>query len=505
MWIVQLALKKPYTFIVAAILILLGGLTAIKNTPVDIFPDINIPVISVIWTYNGMSAEEFEHRLTMYSEFALSANVKDVKSMESQTIDGVGVIKLFFHPGANVDSAMAQATAISQAILRRMPPGVQPPIILRYTAASVPIIQLSLSSKKLSESELYDYGIFRIRQALATVQGTTLPAPFGGKVRQIMIDIDPVALQSTGLSARDVNDAINAQNLALPSGKAKVGDIDYRVLLNNTPPLIESIADMPIKKINGKVVYIRDVAHVRDGFAVQQNIVRTEGARSVLVTILKNGNVSTIDIVQQIKNLVPVLQAAAPPGMKISELFDQSLFVRAAVDNVLEEGLIAACLTGLMILLFLGSWRSTLIVLISIPLSILSSIIVLSLLGMSLNIMTLGGLALAIGILVDDATVEIENIHRNIHMGKDLQTAILDGAEQIAVPTFVATSAICIVFIPVVLLEGPARFLFVPFALAVVFAVFSSYLLSRTVMPVLVKYLLAAELVAHDGGKSNIV
>ncbi|MBU6450465.1 MAG: efflux RND transporter permease subunit [Cyanobacteria bacterium REEB67] len=505
MWIVQLALKKPYTFVVAAILILIGGLVSIKNTPVDIFPDINIPVISVIWTYSGMSAEEFEHRLTMYSEFSLSANVKDVKSMESQTIDGVGVIKLFFHPGANVDSAMAQATAISQAILRRMPPGVQPPIILRYTAASVPIIQLSLSSKVLSESELYDYGIFRIRQALATVPGTTLPAPYGGKVRQIMIDIDPVSLQSMGLSPRDVNDAINAQNLALPSGKAKVGDIDYRVLMNNTPTLIESIGQIPIKMVNNKVVYVRDVAHVRDGFAVQQNIVRTEGSRSVLVTILKNGNVSTLDIVQQIKNLVPVLQAAAPPGMKIAALFDQSLFVRAAVDNVLEEGLIAACLTGLMILLFLGSWRSTLIVLISIPLSILSSIIVLSLLGMSLNIMTLGGLALAIGILVDDATVEIENIHRNIAMGKDLQTAILDGAEQIAVPTFVATSAICIVFIPVVLLEGPARFLFVPFALAVVFAVFSSYLLSRTVIPVLVKYLLAGELAAHERAHDALV
>jgi multidrug efflux pump subunit AcrB len=505
MWIVKLALRRPYTFVVVAILILFGGLISIKNTPVDIFPDINIPVISIIWTYTGMSAEEFEHRLTMYSEFSLSANVKDVKSMESQTIDGVGVIKLFFHPGANVDSAMAQATAVSQAILRRMPPGVQPPIILRYTASSVPIIQLSLSSKTLSESELYDYGIFRIRQALAVVQGTTLPAPYGGKVRQIMIDIDPQSLQSKGLSPRDVNDAINAQNLALPSGKAKVGDIDYRVLLNNTPEAVETLAGIPIKMVNGKTVYIRDVAHVRDGFAVQQNIVRTEGTRSVLVTILKNGAVSTLDIVQQIKNLVPTLQAAAPPGMKISELFDQSLFVRAAVDNVLEEGLIAACLTGLMILLFLGSWRSTVIVLISIPLSILSSIIAMSVLGMSLNIMTLGGLALAIGILVDDATVEIENIHRNIAMGKDLQTAILDGAEQIAVPTFVATIAICIVFIPVVLLEGPARFLFVPFALAVVFAVFSSYLLSRTVVPVMVKYLLASELAQHGQTKQNLL
>jgi multidrug efflux pump subunit AcrB len=505
MWIVQLALRRPYTFVVMAILILLLGVVSIKTTPVDIFPDINIPVISVIWTYGGLPAEEFEHRLTMYSEYSLSANVKDLKSMESQTLDGVAVIRLYFHPGANVDSAMAQATAVSQAILRRMPPGVQPPIILRYTAASVPIIQMSLNSKTLSESELYDYGIFRIRQALAVVQGTTLPAPYGGNVRQIMIDIDPLLLQSKGLSPRDVNDAINAQNLTLPSGKAKIGDIDYRVLMNNTPEVISTIADIPIKKIDNKIIYIRDVAHVRDGFQVQQNIVRSEGSRSVLVTVLKNGAVSTLDIVKHIKEIVPTLQAAAPPGMKITELFDQSIFVRSAVDNVLHEGLIAACLTGLMILLFLGSWRSTLIVLVSIPLSILTSIIILSALGMSLNIMTLGGLALAIGILVDDATVEIENIHRNIGMGKELQTAILDGAEQIAVPAFVATTAICIVFIPVVLLEGPARFLFVPFALAVVFAVFASYILSRTVVPVMVKYMLKSELESHGKSSGNFL
>lgn len=473
MWIVKLALNRPYTFVVMAILILISGVVAIRNTPVDIFPDINIPVISVIWTYSGLPAEEFEHRLTMYSEFALSANVNNLKSMESQTLDGVGIVRLYFHPGASIESAMAQATATSQAILKRMPPGVQPPTILRYSASSVPIIQLSLSSKNLTESQLYDYGIFRIRQALAVVQGTTLPAPFGGKVRQIMIDIDPLALQAKGLSARDINDAINAQNLALPSGKAKIGDTDYRVLMNNTPEVIDTIGDIPVKVVNGKTIFIRDIAHVRDGSAVQQNIVRSEGARSVLVTILKNGAVSTLDIVRQIKELVPTLQAAAPPGMKIDQLFDQSLFVKAAVDNVIHEGILAACLTGAMILLFLGSWRSTLIVLVSIPLSILTSITLLSLLGMSLNIMTLGGLALAIGILVDDATVEIENIHRNIALGKDLQTAILDGAEQIATPAFVATAAICIVFIPVLLLEGPARFLFVPFALAVVFAVFA--------------------------------
>lgn len=504
MWIVKLALRRPYTFVVMAIMILIMGVSSVRSMPVDIFPDINIPVISVIWTYTGMPAEEFERRLTIYSEYALSANVKDVKSIESQTLDGVGVIRLYFHPGANVESAMAQATAVSQAILRRMPPGVQPPIILRYSASSVPIIQLSLSSKTLSESELYDYGIFRIRQALAVVQGTTLPAPFGGKVRQIMIDIDPMALQSKGLSPRDVNDAINAQNLAAPSGKAKIGNTDYRVVMNNTPQLIESINDLPIKMVNGKVIFVHDVAHVRDGFAVQQNIVRTEGSRSVLVTILKNGAVSTLDIVNQIKSLVPTLQAAAPPGMKIEQLFDQSLFVKAAIDNVVHEGIIAACLTGAMILLFLGSWRSTFIVLVSIPLSILASIMALGALGMSLNIMTLGGLALAIGILVDDATVEIENIHRNIQLGKPLETAILDGAQQIAVPAFVATAAICIVFIPVVLLEGPARFLFVPFALAVVFAVAASYILSRTLVPVMVKYMLAGELAEHDNPDKKV-
>lgn len=497
MWVVRLALSRPYTFVVMAILILIVGISSVRTMPVDIFPDINIPVISIIWTYGGMPAEEMERRLTIYSEYSLSANVKDIKSIESQTTDGVGVIRLFFHPGANVESAMAQATAVSQGILKRMPPGVQPPIILRYTASSVPIIQLALSSQTLNEAQLYDYGIFRIRQALAVVQGTTLPAPYGGKVRQIMIDIDPLALQSKGISPRDVNDAINAQNLALPSGKAKIGDTDYRVLLNNTPEVVQALNDLPVTMVNGKVIFIRDVAHVRDGYAVQQNVVRAEGSRSVLVTILKNGAVSTLDIVNQIKGLLPTLQAAAPPGMRIEQLFDQSLFVKAAVDNVVHEGIIAACLTGAMILLFLGSWRSTLIVLVSIPLSILSSIIALDALRMSLNIMTLGGLALAIGILVDDATVEIENIHRNIGLGKDLTSAILDGAQQIAVPTFVATAAICIVFLPVILLEGPARFLFVPFALAVVFAVFASYILSRTLVPVMVKYLLKGELEAH--------
>ncbi|CAN5464892.1 efflux RND transporter permease subunit [soil metagenome] len=503
MWIVELALKRPYTFVVMAVLILIMGVVSIKNTAIDIFPNIDIPVISIIWTYSGLPADEFEKRITVYSEYALSANVNDVKSMESQTLDGVGVIRLYFHPGAKIETALAQATAVSQAILKRMPTGVQPPTILRYTASSVPIIQLSLSSKTLSEAQLYDYGIFRVRQALAVVQGTTLPAPYGGKVRQIMIDLDPEALQAKGLSARDVNDAINTQNLVLPSGKAKIGNIDYRVGLNNSPKFMELLSDIPVKVINGKVVYIKDVAHIRDGNSVQQNIVRSDGSRSVLLTILKNGNVSTLDVVNQIKNLVPTLQAAAPPGMKIDALFDQSLFVRAAVDNVIDEGIIAACLTGAMILLFLGSWRSTFIVLVSIPLSILTSIAVLTVMGYSLNIMTLGGLALAIGILVDDATVEIENIHRNLAMDKPLRQAILDGAEQIASPAFVATLSICIVFIPVVMLDGPARYLFVPFALAVVFAVFASYILSRTLVPVMVEFMLAAELANHNKPQTN--
>jgi multidrug efflux pump subunit AcrB len=493
MWIVRLALRRPYTFVVMSVLIVIMGLLAVVRTPKDIFPDINIPVISVIWTYNGLSTQEFEQRITIYSEFALSSNVNDIERMESQTIDGVGVIRLYFHPGVKISDSLAQATAVSQAILRRMPPSVQPPIILRYTAASVPIVQMSLASEQMSESDLYDYGIFRIRTQIAVINGITLPTPYGGKVRTVMVDLDPSALQARGLSPRDVNEAINVQNLVLPSGRARMAEMDYRVTLNNSPTIVERLNDIPIKTVNGVTVFVRDVAYVHDGYATQTNIVRTNGVRGTLLTILRNGNASTLDIVNGVKKLLPGIQASAPPGMKIGLLFDQSTFVSRAIDSVFHEGLIAACLTGIAILLFLGSWRSTLIVLISIPLSILTSVALLSALGYSINVMTLGGLALAIGILVDDATVEIENIHRNLAMGKPLQQAILDGAQQIAVPAFVATLAICIVFIPVVLLEGPAKFLFVPFALAVVFAVFTSYILSRTVVPVLVKYLLKSE------------
>jgi multidrug efflux pump subunit AcrB len=496
MWIVRLALRRPYTFVVMSVLLVILGVLSIVRTPKDIFPEIDIPVISVIWTYNGLSAQDFEQRITVYSEFALSSNVNDIERIESQTIDGVGIIRLHFHPGVKISDSLAQATAVSQAILRRMPTGVQPPIILRYTAASVPIVQMSLASDKMDESDLYDYGIFRIRTQIAVVNGITLPTPYGGTVRTVMVDLDPQALHAKGLSARDVSEAINVQNLVLPSGRARIADVDYRVNLNNSPAIVSQLNDIPIKTVNGIPVYVRDVAFVHDGAATQTNIVRTNGVRGTLLTILRNGNASTLDIVNGVKKLMPSIQAAAPEGMKIGLLFDQSTFVSRAIDSVQHEGLIAGCLTGAMILLFLGSWRSTLIVLVSIPLSILASISLLSALGYTINVMTLGGLALAIGILVDDATVEIENIHRNLVMGKPLQQAILDGAQQIAIPAFVATLSICIVFVPVVLLEGPAKFLFVPFALAVVFAVFTSYILSRTIVPVLVKYLLRNE--AHQ-------
>jgi len=493
MWIVKLALRRPYTFAVMAIAILIAGFASFRQTPKDIFPEIDIPVISVIWTYNGLSVEEFERQITVYSEFALSANVNDVERIESQTLNGVGIIKLYFHPGAKVERGLAQATATSQAILRRMPPGVQPPTILRYAADSVPIIQMSLSSDTLSEAEVYTYGIFRIRQQLATINGLTLPAPFGGKVRQVMVDLNPAKLQAKGLSARDVNNAINAQNLTLPSGTAKIGDTEYRVKMNNSPDVLDALNNVPIKVENGVVTYVRDVAHVHDGFEVQPSIARADGKRAVLLQILKNGHSSTLDIIKAVKAKVPEMQAAAPPGLKIDLLADQSLFVEAALDGVVHEGLIAAALTAAFILLFLGSWRSTLIVAISIPLSVLASLSLLSAMGHTLNVMTLGGLALAIGILVDEATITIENIHRHLELGSRLRDAILEGSREIALPALVSALAISIVFVPVIFLVGPARFLFTPMALAVVFAILSSYALSRTLVPVLVKFILRNE------------
>jgi len=501
MWIVKLALRRPYTFVVMAIAILIAGFASFRQTPKDIFPEIDIPVISVIWTYNGLSVEEFERQITVYSEFALSANVNDVERIESQTLNGVGIIKLYFHPGAKVERGLAQATATSQAILRRMPPGVQPPTILRYAADSVPIIQMSLSSDTLSEAEVYTYGIFRIRQQLATINGLTLPAPFGGKVRQVMVDLNPAKLQAKGLSARDVNNAINAQNLTLPSGTAKIGDTEYRVKMNNSPDVLDALNNVPIKVENGVVTYVRDVAHVHDGFEVQPSIARADGKRAVLLQILKNGHSSTLDIIKAVKAKVPEMQAAAPPGLKIDLLADQSLFVNAALDGVVHEGLIAAALTATFILLFLGSWRSTLIVAISIPLSVLASLSLLGAMGHTLNVMTLGGLALAIGILVDEATITIENIHRHLELGSRLRDAILEGSREIALPALVSALAISIVFVPVIFLVGPARFLFTPMALAVVFAILSSYALSRTLVPVLVKFILRNE--THHRAAAN--
>src|SRR5262245_15828020 len=497
MWIVKLALRRPYTFAVMALLILVLGGVSIRQMRTDIFPEIDIPVINVIWTYKGMDAEEMERRITTFSEYAYSSNVNDIRKVESQTLNGVAAIKIHFHPGTDVGVAMAQVTSASQAIRQIMPPSVQPPIILRFNASSVPILQLSLSSDTLSESEVYDYALWQLRTQLSTIQGLTLPAPYGGKERQIMVDLDTQAMQSRGVSAKEIADAVNAYNLAYPTGVARIGNREYPVSMNNTPPSAEAFNAIPIKVVNGTTVYMRDVAQVRDGFTTQTTIVRRDGQRGALVTILKNGGASTLDIVNEVKAMLPALRASAPKGLNIDLLFDQSLFVQAAVEGVVHEGVIAGLLTATMILVFLGSWRSTVIVAVSIPLSILASISVLFAMGHSLNVMTLGGLALAVGILVDDATVEIENIHRNLGQGKALKQAILDGAQQIAGPTFVSTLTICIVFVSVVFLDGPAKYLFTPMALAVVFAMAASYLLSRTLVPVMVHYLLPAEVAAH--------
>jgi CzcA family heavy metal efflux pump len=498
MWIVRLALNRPYTFIVASILILVLGFSSIATTPTDIFPNIDIPVVTVIWSYSGLPAKEMEQRITTFSEFVMAV-VNDVKAIDSQTVNGASVIKISFQPQVRIDAAMSQVGAAVNSIRFRMPPGVNPPWIVRFSASTVPIIQLSLSSDTLSESEIYDYGLFRVRQQLTTVPGTLLPTPYGGVARQIMVDLDQNALLAKGLTPIDVTAAINAQNVTLPSGTAKVGSREYTVTTNSSPVDALMLNNVPIKTVNGSLVYMRDIAHVRDGWSVQQNVARANGKPAALLTIMKTGSVSTLDIVNQIKNdVLPTSRAAAPKGLKITELFDQSIFVKASIAGVLREGVIAASLTALMILLFLGSWRSTLIIAISIPLSILSSIIVLSAMGETMNTMTLGGLALAIGILVDDATVTIENIHRHMD-GQPLREAVLIGASEIATPTLVSTLTICIVFVSVVFLTGPAKFLFTPMALAVVFAMLASYLLSRTLVPVLVNFLLGAEHRSADG------
>ncbi|MEH1811767.1 MAG: efflux RND transporter permease subunit [Nostoc sp.] len=506
MWIVKLALRRPYTFVITSILIFVLGVVTITRMATDIFPEINIPVVSVIWSYGGVSPEEMEQRIVTASERSFTTTVNDIEHIESQSLNGVSVIKVFFQPGAKIEAAVAQLTSNTQTILRGLPPGITPPLIIRYNASNVPILQLSVSSTSLSEQELYDNGNNFLRTQLATVQGASVPLPYGGKPRQIMVDIDPQALFAKGLSATDVTTAISAQNLILPGGNAKLGDREYSVRLNSSPQVLDALNNLPIKQINGTVIYIRDVAQVHDGFAVQNNIVRRDGRRSSLLTILKSGSASTLDVVARVKERLPKIQATLPKELDLEILFDQSIFVKASIHGVLIEGLIAACLTAAMILLFLGSWRSTLIVAISIPLSILCSIIALRLIGQTLNIMTLGGLSLAVGILVDDATVEIENIHRNLGQGKPLQQAILDGAQQIAVPAFVSTLAICIVFIPIIFLTGVAQSLFMPLGMAVVFAMLASYLLSRTVVPMLAKFLLGKELhlyIEHENLENN--
>jgi len=493
MWIVQIALKRPYTFVVLAILILAMGAVAIFRTPTDIFPNINIPVVSVIWTYNGLVPREMSDRIVSITERNLTTVVDNIEHVESQSLYGIAVVKVFLQPNASLDRAVSQITASSQTQLKMLPQGTTPPLIIAYSASSVPVLQLALSGKGLSEQELNDYGLNFIRTQLITIPGTAVPYPYGGKQRQVQVDLNPAALQAKGLSALDVVNAVAAQNLILPTGTSKIGGTEYNVDIPNAAP--QTIADLnriPIKTIGDATIYMKDVAWVRDGFPPQTNIVRVNGQRSVLVTIEKAGDASTLNVISGIKSILPRIAATVPPQLKMSPLADQSIFVKGAISGVVREALIAACLTAFMILMFLGSWRSTLIIATSIPLAILTSIIVLSVTGETINIMTLGGLALAVGILVDDATVEVENINRNLESepDKNMDEVVLDSAMQIATPAFVATLSICIVFAPMFLLSGVAKYLFLPLAKAVVFAMLASYVLSRTIVPTMAKYLL---------------
>jgi multidrug efflux pump subunit AcrB len=494
MGIVRFALRFPHTFYVLAALILFLGVAAISAMPTDIFPEINIPVVTVIWQETGLSTPEMEQRVTTYSQYSISSNVNGIKDMEAQTLDGLSVQKIYFQPDVNLDLAIAQIVAATNSIRALLPPGIQPPVVVQYNASSVPVLQVSLSSDTLNEQQLYDYGIYRVRQQLAPIPGVTLPTPAGGKYRQIMVDIDPNKLLARGLTPLDVVNAVNAQNLTLPSGTAKIGDKQYVVRTNATPSTIHDLNDIPVKYVGGAEVFLKDVAQVRDGSMVQQNIVREDGNRSVLLSIIKNGNASTLAVVKAVKAELNTARAAAPKGMTITELFDQSVFVTQSIEGVLREGAIAAVLTALMILLFLGSWRSTLVVMISIPLAILSSLVALYFLGETLNTMTLGGLALAVGILVDDSTVTIENTHRLLAEERmPLPEATLHGAAGIAVPTLVSTLAIACVFTSVIFLQGPAKYLFTPLGLAVVFAMLASYGLSRTLTPIVIGLLLKGE------------
>jgi CzcA family heavy metal efflux pump len=490
MWIVALALRRPYTFVVMALLIIILTPITILRTPVDIFPEIRIPVVSVVWSYTGLSPSEMADRIVSNSERGFTVTVNDIEHQESQALSGIAVTKIFFRPSVNISMAVTQVTAMCQTILRGLPPGTTPPLVITYTASTTPIVQLGLSSKTLAEQQLFDLGNNFLRTQLTTVQGAATPYPFGGKLRQIQVDLDPAKLQAYGLAPADIVNAVSAQNLILPAGTTKIGPTEYTVEMNGTPRTIAELNDLPVKTSNSSTLYLRDVAHVRDGFAPQTNIVRHDGARGVLMSMFKLGGASTLTVVNGVKAAVQNAAQSLPPELSVTALFDQSLFVRASIQGVEREGLIAACLTATMILLFLGDWRPTVIIAVSIPLSIFVSVILLSALGETINIMTLGGLALAVGILVDDATVTIENIERNLAMGKEIRQATLDGAQEIAVPAFVSTLCICIVFVPMFFLAGVAKFLFVPMAEAVCFAMLASYLLSRTLVPTMVVFIM---------------
>ncbi|HKB59653.1 MAG TPA: efflux RND transporter permease subunit [Gallionellaceae bacterium] len=501
LWIVRVALHRPYTFIVLALLILIIGPLVYMTMRTDIFPDIKVPVVSAVWTYNGMPPADMSSRIITYYERQLSTTVNDIEHIESQSLPGVAVVKIFFQPNVNINAAVAQVTALSQTVVKRLPPGITPPLILSYNASSVPVLQLALSSDTLLDNQLFDLSNNFIRPQLAQVEGAAVPSPYGGKNREMMIDLDMQALRSKGLTPSDVSTAILKQNLVLPAGTEKIGEFEYNVMLNASPKVLDNLNDLPIKAVNGTVVLLRDVAHVRDGYAPQQNIVRVNGRHSVLTTVQKNGAASTLDIINHVKKLLPRIEAGAPPGLNVKLVGDQSMFVKGAVNGVIREGVIAAALTGLMILLFLGSWRSTLIITVSIPLAILSAIIALSAFGQTINIMTLGGLALAVGILVDDATVTIENMNWHLEKGKHVEASIMDGARQIVVPAFVSLLCICIVFIPMFFLTGVAKYLFIPLAEAVIFSMIASFVLSRTLVPTLAKYLLRAHPQTHHAGE----
>jgi len=505
MWIVRLALRRPYTFVVAALLLVLLTPLILLRTPTDIFPAINIPVISIIWQYAGLDAGEFEKRITYTHERVLGVTVSNIQHIESTSYNGISVVKVFLQPGASVDAAMAQITASAQTVLRLMPPGMQPPLIIQYNASSVPILQYSFSSPKMSEQQLFDVTANQVRVGLTTTRGSMIPWPYGGKTRVVSVDLNLPALKAKNLAPQDVVTAVNAQNLILPSGTTKIGTTEYDVSVDANTRLIDDMNRLPIKVVNGATIYLGDVAQVHDGYTPQQNAVRQDGVRGALLTIMKAGSASTLDVVSQIKAALPGVMKTVSPDLHVKEFADQSLFVRAAIAGVLREGVIAAALTALMILLFLGSWRSTLIIALSIPLSVLCSIAILSALGETINLMTLGGLALAVGILVDDATVAIENIHRHMAAGQKLEDAILLGSQEIALPAFVSTLCICIVFVPMFFLTGVARYLFVPLAEAVVFAMLASYAISRTLVPTLVMWFYRnVEHYAEHGDDSHV-